>query len=78
MLGGYEMARWEHFWLTMGFVGFFLIHVTQVILAGWNNFRAMVSGYEIKAVGEPSLEAERKNWERSVFGEGGAGHERRT
>jgi thiosulfate reductase cytochrome b subunit len=78
MLGGYEMARWEHFWLTMGFVGFFLIHVTQVILAGWNNFRAMVSGYEIKAVGESSLEAERRNWRRSVFEEGGGGHERRT
>jgi thiosulfate reductase cytochrome b subunit len=62
LLGGYEMARWEHFWLTMGFVGFFLIHVTQVVLAGWNNFRAMVSGYEIKNVDEPSLETERKSW----------------
>ena len=62
LLGGYEMARWEHFWLTMGFVGFFLIHVAQVILAGWNNFRAMVSGYEIKGVEEPSIEAERRMW----------------
>jgi len=48
MLGGYEMARWEHFWLTMGFCGFFLVHVVQVVLAGWNNFRAMVSGYELQ------------------------------
>jgi thiosulfate reductase cytochrome b subunit len=62
LLGGYEMARWEHFWLTMGFVGFFLIHVVQVMLAGWNNFRAMVSGYEIKSVNEPSIEAERRTW----------------
>jgi thiosulfate reductase cytochrome b subunit len=62
ILGGYEMARWEHFWLTMGFVGFFLIHVGQVVLAGWNNFRAMVSGYEIKSVAEPSLEEERRSW----------------
>ena len=23
LLGGYEIARWEHFWLTMGFCGFF-------------------------------------------------------
>ena len=23
LLGGYEMARWEHFWLTIGFMGFF-------------------------------------------------------
>jgi thiosulfate reductase cytochrome b subunit len=47
LLGGYEMARWLHFWLTMGFCLFFVIHVVQVALAGWNNFRAMVTGYEI-------------------------------
>src|SRR5207302_1754288 len=35
LFGGYEWARWIHFWLTMGFVGFFLVHVMQVILAGW-------------------------------------------
>ena len=50
MLGGYEMARWEHFWLMMGFCGFFLVHVVQVILAGWNNFRSMVSGVEIQTM----------------------------
>ena len=48
LLGGYEMARWLHFWLTMSFCGFFLVHVGQVVLAGWNNFRSMVSGYEIQ------------------------------
>jgi thiosulfate reductase cytochrome b subunit len=48
LLGGYEMARWEHFWLTMGFCGFFLLHVFQVIKTGWNNFRGMVSGIEIR------------------------------
>jgi thiosulfate reductase cytochrome b subunit len=62
ILGGYEMARWEHFWITMGFLGFFLVHVGQVILAGWNNFRSMVSGLEIKSVDEPSIEAERRKW----------------
>jgi hypothetical protein len=50
ILGGYEMARWEHFWLMMGFCGFFVVHVGQVILAGWNNFRSMVSGVEIQSV----------------------------
>ena len=25
LLGGYEMARWDHFWLTMGFCAFFLL-----------------------------------------------------
>ena len=48
LLGGYEMARWFHFLLTMGFCGFFLLHVFQVIKTGWNNFRGMVSGMEIR------------------------------
>jgi thiosulfate reductase cytochrome b subunit len=46
-LGGYEWARLEHFTLTIGYVLFFLIHISQVIKAGWNNFRAMVAGHEI-------------------------------
>ncbi|AIZ63836.1 thiosulfate reductase [Hymenobacter sp. DG25B] len=46
-LGGYEWARIEHFTLTIGYVLFFLMHVTQVIRAGWNNFRAMVAGFEV-------------------------------
>jgi len=33
--------------LTIGYVLFFFIHITQVIRAGWNNFRAMVTGYEV-------------------------------
>ncbi|EEF59653.1 cytochrome b/b6 domain-containing protein [Pedosphaera parvula] len=48
LLGGYQWARWEHFWLTMGFVLFFVIHVIQVVRAGWNNFRSMVAGVEIE------------------------------
>jgi thiosulfate reductase cytochrome b subunit len=59
LLGGYEMARWEHFWLTMGFCVFFLVHVVQVVLAGWNNFRSMVSGYEIVPAAKAPLEEER-------------------
>jgi thiosulfate reductase cytochrome b subunit len=47
------MARWLHFWLTMGYVVFFVIHVVQVVLAGWNNFRAMVAGFEL--VREPAI-----------------------
>jgi thiosulfate reductase cytochrome b subunit len=47
LLGGYQMARFEHFLLTMGYVLFFVVHISQVIRAGWNNFRAMVSGYEL-------------------------------
>jgi thiosulfate reductase cytochrome b subunit len=59
LLGGYEMARWEHFWLTMGFCAFFVVHVVQVVLAGWNNFRSMVSGYEIVPAAKATLEEER-------------------
>ena len=59
LLGGYEMARWEHFWLTVGFCAFFVVHVVQVVLAGWNNFRSMVSGYEIVPAAKISLEEER-------------------
>jgi hypothetical protein len=29
-------------------VVFFVIHVLQVLRAGWNNFRGMVTGYEIE------------------------------
>ena len=47
LLGGYETARWMHFWLTMGYVGFFFVHIAQVVRAGWNNFRAMVIGDEL-------------------------------
>jgi thiosulfate reductase cytochrome b subunit len=47
VLGGYTWARFEHFALTIGYVLFFVVHITQVIRAGWNNFRAMVCGYEV-------------------------------
>ena len=47
LFGGYRTARLLHFALTMGYVGFFVVHVVQVIIAGWNNFRSMVIGYEL-------------------------------
>src|ERR1700720_3752125 len=53
LLGGYEMARWFHFWLTIAYVGFFLVHVAQVVRAGWNNFRAMIIGYQVSTVESP-------------------------
>ena len=46
-LGGYPLARAEHFGLTVGYVAFFVIHIAQVMRAGWNNFRAMVIGVEL-------------------------------
>ena len=47
LCGGYHFARILHFALTIGYVFFFVIHIVQVILAGWNNFRAVISGFEI-------------------------------
>lgn len=47
LMGGYQGARFVHFWLTVGYVAFFLVHIAQVVRAGWNNFRAMVIGVEV-------------------------------
>lgn len=44
---GYQGARYVHFLLTIGYCAFFMVHVVQVALAGWNNFRSMVAGYEL-------------------------------
>jgi thiosulfate reductase cytochrome b subunit len=47
LLGGYKLARLEHFVLTIGFVLFFVIHILQVIKAGWQNFQSMITGFEV-------------------------------
>ena len=52
LCGGYEAARVEHFALTIGYALFFLVHVGQVIMAGWNNFQAMVTGVEVAQIKE--------------------------
>jgi len=52
LFGGYQMARFFHFWITIGYVAFFAVHIAQVIKTGWNNFRAMVIGYEVHEVSE--------------------------
>jgi thiosulfate reductase cytochrome b subunit len=45
--GGYQAARFLHFALTIGFMLFVVVHLLQVAKAGWNNFRAMVAGFEV-------------------------------
>jgi len=47
LMGGYASARYLHFLLTVGYVLFFVVHVGQVIKTGWNNFRAMITGFEV-------------------------------
>ncbi|HMH20753.1 MAG TPA: cytochrome b/b6 domain-containing protein [Puia sp.] len=47
LFGGYGSSRVIHFILTLGYCLFFLIHIIQVALAGWNNFRGMIAGFEV-------------------------------
>jgi thiosulfate reductase cytochrome b subunit len=54
LVGGYAWARAEHFVLAIGYVVFFVIHIVQVMRAGWNNLRAMVTGYELIPAEEQS------------------------
>jgi len=58
LLGGYEWARWEHFWLMVLFVLFFSVHVIQVAVAGWANFRSMVTGYDVVETEKAAVPAE--------------------
>ena len=61
IFGGYESARTIHFIVTIAFLVFFVVHILQVIRAGWPNFASMVTGYELLkpgagdvAAGEPT------------------------
>jgi len=48
LCGGYETARVLHFALTIGYCLFFVVHIVQVIIAGWNNFQSMVTGFDVR------------------------------
>lgn len=48
VFGGYEGARLVHFIVMISFCLFIVVHILQVLRAGWNNFRAMVAGFELK------------------------------
>lgn len=52
LMGGYQVARFLHFWVTVLLGLFFVVHVLQVIRAGWGNFRAMITGHELVPVQE--------------------------
>jgi thiosulfate reductase cytochrome b subunit len=45
MFGGYDYARLIHFSMTILLMSFFLIHILQVVRAGWSNFASMITGY---------------------------------
>jgi thiosulfate reductase cytochrome b subunit len=48
LFGGYQGARLVHFTMTIGLLLFVVVHVVQVIRAGWGNVRSMVTGYVIE------------------------------
>ena len=46
IFGGRQSARTIHFIACFSFVGFILVHVSQVVLTGFfNNLRSMVTGW---------------------------------
>ena len=53
--GGYDYARWVHFTSTIVLLGFFFIHIIQVIRAGWANFASMVTGYRLSRRDDPEV-----------------------
>jgi thiosulfate reductase cytochrome b subunit len=55
VFGGYQGARFVHFWVCMLFVLFFVVHIVQVTRAGWNNFRSMITGREIVIGEQPNV-----------------------
>lgn len=67
ILGGYEWARAEHFIITLLFSLFFLVHIIQVMLAGWNNFAGMIRGFETQKIIAPSdLDKEISSTEENI------------
>lgn len=48
LFGGYEMAKTIHFFTTIAFLLFFVLHLVQVARAGFSNFWSMVTGYELE------------------------------
>lgn len=53
IFGGYKSARLIHFIVTMSFMAFFVVHILQVVRAGFGNFWSMVTGYQLEPV-EPA------------------------
>jgi thiosulfate reductase cytochrome b subunit len=45
LFGGYELARYWHFWTVWIFVGFTLLHVALVFLVDPASLRGMITGW---------------------------------
>ena len=46
ILGGFRLARVEHFAALCGFLSFIPGHLLMVALHGWNNFSSMLTGWK--------------------------------
>jgi thiosulfate reductase cytochrome b subunit len=46
LLGGFQMARLEHFIAMIGFVAFIPGHLAMVAIHGWSNFASMFTGWK--------------------------------
>jgi thiosulfate reductase cytochrome b subunit len=53
--GGYDYARWVHFTSTILLLGFFFIHIIQVVRSGWSNFASMITGYRLARRDDPEV-----------------------
>lgn len=53
--GGYDYARFVHFTVTILLMLFFLVHILQVVRAGWANFASMVTGYRLDRADSPEV-----------------------
>ena len=47
LLGGYEWRHVGSIWLMIAYVLFFVVHIIQVVMAGWRNFGSMITGYDM-------------------------------
>jgi hypothetical protein len=46
----------------MGYLLFFVIHIVQVILAGWKNFQSVITGFEVVNVEpKPAIQTSNEN-----------------
>jgi len=59
LCGGYTVARIIHFTLTIGYCLFFLIHIAQVLRAGWKNFQSIITGFDAEDVKVAETEEEK-------------------
>jgi thiosulfate reductase cytochrome b subunit len=66
LCGGYKTARLIHFALTIGYCLFFVIHIIQVFLAGWQNFISMIRGFEVADTDTAKIIVKRTDDERTT------------